>query len=183
MTAPADKPAGDARTVLPGQAVRYHVTDPASIKRLQAGIREPRSSAPFSLGTPIHAQPDPSQIVGVFDPSAPPAAGYPPIPPAGFYWAKCSDDTPDEWTVVKVFEEPEGGRWVENTVGGRGGYVHEWGPKLEPHAPLPYLRADTDLSLCVIANAIEDIDGEIADLTAKRSAMLAELTAMLEPPR
>lgn len=57
---------------------------------------------------------------------------HPPIPEPGFYWAKCSNNTPDEWTVVKVFEESEGGRWVENTAGGNHDYVHEWGAKLEP---------------------------------------------------
>jgi len=134
--------AGDARTVRPGEPVRYTTAleferiSPRKYTAEESATIQRDVDAAFTggfalLGSPIPAQPDPSKIIGVVG-QRPQDPEYPPIPPAGFYWAKCSNDTADEWTVVRVFEEPEGGRWVENTVGGGMDYVHEWGPKLEP---------------------------------------------------
>jgi len=133
---------GDARTVRPGEPVRYMTAlefeqlSPRKYTAEESAAIQRDVDAAFAgglapFGGPVPAQPDPSKIIGVVG-QRPHEPEYPTIPPAGFYWAKCSNDTPDEWTVVRVFEEPEGGRWVENTVGGGADYVHEWGPKLEP---------------------------------------------------
>ena len=123
----ADKFTGDARTVLPGQPVTYHVTDPAAIKRIQGGMREAPGSAPFSLGTPIPVQPDPSKIVGVFDPRARAAREPepPPVPPAGFYWARLYVE--DCWAPVEVIDNG-----VRVIVGLDPSDVTEWGPALYP---------------------------------------------------
>ncbi len=147
MTDRNDNPTGDARTVLPGQPVTYHqpavASDLAAIKPDEGWYSIMESWQPLGpslavmagglcIGTPIPSEPpDPSKIVGVCDPSASqPEFEYPPIPPAGFYWAKTSGDC-ETWTPVEVTEH-RGKRRV-GCIDWEGGCdVTEWGPRIDP---------------------------------------------------
>lgn len=107
----------DARTVLPGQPVRYH-----------GGI---------CIGTPIEVQADPSKIVGVVTGERQPEPDHPAIPEPGFYWARLQrwGFEPGEWTVVEV-TDPKVTECERPEVWGLGQEIEvtviEWGPKLEP---------------------------------------------------
>lgn len=133
----------DARAVLPGQPVTltYRVTDPAAIKRIESGMREPPTACGIMLGTPIEVQPDLSKIVGAVTNEQPPKRDLPPIPEPGFYWARpgnALDAAIDGWEPVMVAGgSATGRRYVYCLKSETECTVLEWGPRLEPPGATP----------------------------------------------
>ncbi len=112
--------------------------------------------APF--GGPIPTQPDPSKIIGVVG-QRPQDPDYPPIPPAGFYWAKCSCD-PERWQPVEVTENH--GRHFVAIIGDEGSQfiAVEWGPKLEPPgsaASAPWQRMTYEVAQEILRSMFKPI--------------------------
>jgi len=129
---------GDARTVRPGEPVRYmtaleferlsprkYTAEEFSAIQRDVDAAFAGGFAPF--GGPIPTQPDPSKIVGVVC-HLPQEPEYPPIPDPGFYWARI--EGADRWEPVEVYEA--GHRRVDSIGIETCCMVTEWGPKLEP---------------------------------------------------
>lgn len=96
------------------------------------------------LGAPIPPeQPDQSKIIGVLDPTAP-ESEYPPIPPAGFYWARI--DSADHWEPVEVRETLGGMTITSFSNGLHPSEVTEWGPAL--HSPGTGVAMDETTGKC-----------------------------------